>query len=581
MAFPEEFLRELRDNNDIVSVAQGYVELKRVGARYSCKCPFHSDDSPSCVFYPDTNSFFCFGCHAGGDVVTFVRLIENLDYPEAVKFLAQRAGMALPEDRADGSDGLRRRLYEMNRAAGRYFHEKLFSPEGARGLDYLRRRGLSDHTIRHFGLGYAADDYHDLHYYMRSKGYSDFDLADAALLARNNNKMYDKFRDRVMFPIFDQRGNVVAFGGRALKEGERAKYLNSDETKVFQKREMLYALNYAKNSKKDYFILCEGYMDVISMHQAGFDSAVATLGTAITPEQARLIERMGKKKVILSYDSDAPGQAAATRGINLLAQVGVKAMVLKMDGAKDPDEFIKKYGADAFGHLVENSGNAIDFEMDKLAAGLDMMTEDGKSVYIKKAVQFLAGITNELDRNVYISRAARLSDIPAQTVRTAVDGEIARRKRRSDRDFRRELIHPGNNDKINPEAYKLPREEKAERGIICALYHNPEKLDRILGKLTGGFVTNFNKRVFDHLAKMVRNGITPDISLFNEEFAGGEMGRIVATVSDDMLAYDNDALQDYINTLNEYSAGAARKDAASMTDDDMRRLAEELKEKKK
>lgn len=581
MAFPEEFLRELRDNNDIVSVAQGYVELKRVGARYSCKCPFHSDDSPSCVFYPDTNSFFCFGCHAGGDVVTFVRLIENLDYPEAVKFLAQRAGMALPEDKADGSDGLRRRLYEMNRAAGRYFHEKLFSPEGARGLDYLRRRGLSDHTIRHFGLGYAADDYHDLHYYMRSKGYSDFDLADAALLARNNNKMYDKFRDRVMFPIFDQRGNVVAFGGRALKEGERAKYLNSDETKVFQKREMLYALNYAKNSKKDYFILCEGYMDVISMHQAGFDSAVATLGTAITPEQARLIERMGKKKVILSYDSDAPGQAAATRGINLLAQVGVKAMVLKMDGAKDPDEFIKKYGADAFGHLVENSGNAIDFEMDKLAAGLDMMTEDGKSVYIKKAVQFLAGITNELDRNVYISRAARLSDIPAQTVRTAVDGEIARRKRRSDRDFRRGLIHPGNNDKINPEAYKLPREEKAERGIICALYHNPEKLDRILGKLTGGFVTNFNKRVFDHLAKMVRNGITPDISLFNEEFAGGEMGRIVATVSDDMLAYDNDALQDYINTLNEYSAGAARKDAASMTDDDMRRLAEELKEKKK
>lgn len=581
MAFPEEFLRELRDNNDIISVAQGYVELKRVGARYSCKCPFHSDDSPSCVFYPDTNSFFCFGCHAGGDVVTFVRLIENLDYPEAVKFLAQRAGMALPEDRADGSDGLRRRLYEMNRAAGRYFHEKLFSPEGARGLDYLRRRGLSDHTIRHFGLGYAADDYHDLHYYMRSKGYSDFDLADAALLARNNNKMYDKFRDRVMFPIFDQRGNVVAFGGRALKEGERAKYLNSDETKVFQKREMLYALNYAKNSKKDYFILCEGYMDVISMHQAGFDSAVATLGTAITPEQARLIERMGKKKVILSYDSDAPGQAAATRGINLLAQVGVKAMVLKMDGAKDPDEFIKKYGADAFGHLVENSGNAIDFEMDKLAAGLDMMTEDGKSVYIKKAVQFLAGITNELDRNVYISRAARLSDIPAQTVRTAVDGEIARRKRRSDRDFRRGLIHPGNNDKINPEAYKLPREEKAERGIICALYHNPEKLDRILGKLTGGFVTNFNKRVFDYLVKMVRNGITPDISLFNEEFAGGEMGRIVATVSDDMLAYDNDALQDYINTLNEYSAGAARKDAASMTDDDMRRLAEELKEKKK
>lgn len=581
MAFSEDFLREVRDNNDIISVAQSYVELKRVGSRYTCKCPFHSDDSPSCTFYTDTNSFFCFGCHAGGDVITFIRLIENLDYPEAVRFLAQRAGLSLPEDKADGSDVLRRRLYEMNRTAGRYFHEQLFSPAGSRGLEYLKRRGLSEHTIKRFGLGYAADDYHALQYFMRSKGYSDFDLADGALLARNNNKMYDKFRDRVMFPIFDQRGNVVAFGGRALKEGERAKYLNSDETKIFQKREMLYALNYAKNSKADYFILCEGYMDVISMHQAGFDSAVATLGTAITPEQARLIARMGKKNVILSYDSDAPGQAAATRGINLLAQVGIRAMVLKMDGAKDPDEFIKKFGAEAFRHLIESSGNAIDYEMDKLTAGLDMMTEDGKSAYIKKAVGFLAGISDDLDRNVYISRAARLSDIPADTVRVAVEAEMKRRKRKSDRDFRRELIHPRNSDKINPDAYKMPREEKAERGIICALYHNPEKLDKILEKLSGGFVTDFNKRVFSHLVKLVRNGTTPDISLFNEEFESAEMGRITAIVSDTMLAYDNDALEDYIKTLNEYSANAARKDAASMTDDEMLRLAQELKEKKK
>lgn len=581
MAFSEDFLRDVRDNNDIISVAQSYVELKRVGSRYSCKCPFHSDNSPSCTFYTDTNSFFCFGCHAGGDVITFIRLIENLDYPEAVRFLAQRAGLPLPEDKADGSDNFRRKLYEMNRTAGKFFHEQLFSPAGARGLDYLRRRGLTDHTIKRFGLGYAADDFHSLQYFMRSKGYSDFDLADGALLARNNNKMYDKFRDRVMFPIFDLRGNVVAFGGRALKEGERAKYLNSDETKVFQKREMLYALNYAKNSKADYFILCEGYMDVISMHQAGFDSAVATLGTAITPEQARLIARMGKKNVILSYDSDAPGQAAATRGINLLAQVGIRAMVLKMDGAKDPDEFIKKFGAEAFRHLIESSGNAIDYEMDKLTAGLDMMTEDGKSAYIKKAVGFLAGISDDLDRNVYISRAARLADIPADTVRVAVEAEMKRRKRKNDRDFRRELIHPRNSDKINPESYKMPREEKAERGIICALYHNPEKLDKIQEKLNGSFVTEFNKRVFAHLVKMVRNGTTPDISLFNEEFEGSEMGRITAIVSDNMLAYDNDALEDYIKTLNEYGADAARKDAASMTTDEMLRLAQELKEKKK
>ena len=274
-------------------------------------------------------------------------------------------------------------------------------------------------------------------------------------------------------------------------------------------------------------------------------------------------------------------QLAATLGINLLAQVGIRAMVLKMDGAKDPDEFIKKFGAEAFRHLIESSGNAIDYEMDKLTAGLDMMTEDGKSAYIKKAVGFLAGISDDLHRNVYISRAARLADIPADTVRVAVEAEMKRRKRKNDRDFRRELIHPRNSDKINPESYKMPREEKAERGIICALYHNPEKLDKIQEKLNGSFVTEFNKRVFAHLVKMVRNGTTPDISLFNEEFEGSEMGRITAIVSDNMLAYDNDALEDYIKTLNEYGADAARKDAASMTTDEMLRLAQELKEKKK
>ena len=581
MALSEDFLRELRDNNDIISVAQGYVELKRSGRTYSCRCPFHSERTPSCHFYPDTQSFYCFGCAAGGDVVTFIRLIENLDYIEAVRFLAQRAGMAMPEDRSDAEANSRRRLFEMNRTAGRFFHTQLFSGEGGAGMSYLKGRGLSEHTIKRFGLGFAADDYHKLHMYMRGQGYSDFELADGALLARNNNKMYDKFRDRAMFPIFDMRGNIVGFGGRALKDGVPAKYLNSDETPVFHKREMLYALNYAKNSKADYFILCEGYMDVISMHQAGFDSAVATLGTAITPSQARLISRMGKKEVILSYDADEAGQKAASRGINLLAQAGVKARVLKIDGAKDPDEFIKRFGAEAFRHLAESSESAIDYEMDKLALGLDLMTEEGRAAYIKKAVGFLAEINNPLDREVYISRAARLAQIPPQTVRTAVDGEMGRLRRKADRDRTRELIRPRNSDKINPEGYKLPREEKAERGIICVVFHNPDRLERVRTGLKHGFVTEFNGRVFKALAGMIEKGLTPDISLFNEEFESGEMGRITAIVNDSMLAYDNGALDDYIEILNDYGANRRSRDAASMTSEDMLELAQRLKEKKR
>lgn len=581
MALPEEFLRELRENNDIIDVARSYVELKHTGNTFVCRCPFHSEGTPSCHFYPATNSFYCFGCGVGGDVVTFIRQIENLDYIESVKFLAQRANMSMPEERTYGREVQRRRLYEMNRAAGKFFHQQLFSPEGQSGMSYITGRGLTEHTIRRFGLGYAADDYHKLHMYMRGLGYSDFELADGALLARNNNKMYDKFRNRLMFPIFDLRGNIVAFGGRALQDGMPAKYLNSDETLVFQKREMLFALNYAKNSKADYFILCEGYMDVISMHQAGFDSAVASLGTAITPYQARLLGRMGKKEVILSYDSDAAGQKAASRGINLFAEAGIKARVLKMDGAKDPDEFIKKFGAEAFRHLVESSGSAIDYEMDKLAQGLDLMTEDGKSAYLKKAVGFLAGISDSLDREVYISRAARNAGIPSEAVRSAVAVQMKRSKSRAERDLTRELIRPRNSDKINPDAYKLPREEKAERGIICWLYHNPEGLGRVKEHLKKGFATDFNRRVFNSLSNIVERGAVPDISLFNEEFEGNEMGRITAIVSDDISAYNADALEDYINVLNDYHRSREQKPASDMSIDEIKKLAQELKEKKK
>ena len=582
MALPDGFLRELRDNNDVVSVIQSYVELKRAGSTYSCRCPFHSERTPSFHVYPDTQSFYCFGCGAGGDVVTFIKNIENLDYMEAVRFLAQRAGMAMPEDRDDGSAKYRQRLYEMNRTAGKFFHQQLFSPEGKAGLDYITRRGLTEHTIRHFGLGFAADDYHKLHYYMKSQGFSEEELERGALLARNNNRVYDKFRNRVMFPIFDTRGNIIAFGGRALAADAPAKYLNSDETFVFQKRETLFALNYAKNSKADYFILCEGYMDVIAMHQAGFTSAVATLGTAITPSQARLIGRMGKKEVILSYDSDGPGQKAASRGINLLSEAGVKARVLKMQGAKDPDEFIQKFGAEAFAHLIDSSGGAIDYELDKLSNGLDLLHKDeDRSTYLKRAVTFLAQIQNPLDRDVYISRTAQTAGIPAETVRFAVNGEINRQKKRNQRDEFRNLVAPRNNDKINPQSAKLPREEKAERGIICFLYFNADKLDLIEKNLTGGFVTDFNRRVFEYIKNRISHGLDLEMTAFNEEFDGAEMGRITGILNDfAMFKHDIQALLDYIKIINDYHESRKNIDAGSMSAEELLAFAQKQKEKK-
>lgn len=582
MALPDGFLRELRDNNDIVSVIQGYVELKRSGSTYSCRCPFHSERTPSFHVYPDTQSYYCFGCGAGGDVVTFIRSIENLDYMESVRFLAQRAGMAMPEDRDDGSAKFRQRMYEMNRTAGKFFHQTLFSEEGRAGFEYITGRGLSEHTIRRFGLGYAPNDYHKLHYYMKSQGYTEDELIRGALLVHNNNRVYDKFRHRVMFPIFDTRGNIIAFGGRALDPDAPAKYLNSDETFVFQKRETLYALNYAKNSKQDYFILCEGYMDVIAMHQAGFDSAVATLGTAITATQARLIGRMGKKEVILSYDSDGPGQKAASRGINLLTEAGVKARVLKMSGAKDPDEFIKKYGAEAFAHLIDSSSGAIDYELSKLSNGLDLVNKDeDRSTYLKRAVTFLAQISNALDREVYISRTAETAGIPKETVRFAVQGEIGRQRKRSSRDELRELIHPRRNDKINPQSASVPLEEKAERGIICYLFHNPDHLAKLERDMPNGFVTDFNKRVYEYITSCIKSGGSLEMAGFNEVFDSAEMGRITGILNaGEMFAHDTEALGEYIQTINDYHYAASAKKAGEMSTDELLAYVQKQKEKK-
>lgn len=583
MALSEDFLYQLKLNNDIVSVMSSYVNMKKSSRNFVCLCPFHSEKTPSCHIYTESQSFYCFGCGAGGDVITFIRMIENLDYIESVRFLAQRSGMTMPEDKNDEGAMRRTRLLEMNREAGRFFHNALYSPIGKAGLDYITNRGLTEKTIKKFGIGFAPDDWHTLHQHMRGLGFGDAELADAALLGRNNNRYYDKFRNRVMFPIIDRRGNIIAFGGRALEKDAVAKYLNSDETLVFHKRDNLYNLNYAKNSKARFFILCEGYMDVISVYQAGFHSSVATLGTAITPEQARLL-RHYTEEVVIAYDSDGAGQAASVKAINLLGEAGINARVIDMKDCKDPDEFIGKYGAEAFSLILEKAGAAIEFELKKLMKSVDMDTTEGKSAFLKKAVVLLAGIQNRLDRAVHISQVAKLTEISTANVEQGVNYEISRRQKKSAVQERKQLVSavPAR-DKINPEADKFPAEAKAERGIIAFLFKSPDKLGKIMEKLDfDDFPTSFHKRVAKSLESLLKNGQNPDLSALGEEFSTEEMGKITAIINEFReFPTDMETLDDYISTILRHKDGQNSKKAADMDADDLLRLAQEIARKKK
>lgn len=484
MALSEDFLYQLKQNNTIESVMSSYVNLIRRGRNFVCLCPFHSEKSPSCTVYPDTESYYCFGCGAGGDVITFVRQIENLEYIEAVKLLAERSGMSMPEDAENHSlSKIKARTLEINRAAARFFYTQIGTNAGKKGLMYFASRGLSPQTVQKYGLGYADDSWDSLANHLRSLGFSDNEMVTAALCGRSDRgRVYDLFRDRAIFPIIDLRGNVIAFGGRII-DGSGPKYLNSGDTPVFKKSRNLFSLNFAKNSKEERLILAEGYMDVIAINQAGFENVVATLGTALTQEQARLMSQYAKE-VIIAYDSDGPGQAATHKAINLLSEVGVNTRIIKMEGAKDPDEYIKKFGAVRFKLLLENSDGAINFELQKCRNGLDTDTDVGKVEYLKRCVNVLADIASEVERDVYISKVARENDISNDVLRTQVKGVIKKRISINKKREWSEIVSAAViRDKINPEATDFPRENKAEQGIIAYLFRHPDKCREINEKL--------------------------------------------------------------------------------------------------
>ncbi len=581
---PESFKDMLRANNEITSVMSSYVELKRAGRDFVCSCPFHSERTPSCHVYTETQSFYCFGCHAGGDVITFIRLIEHLEYMESVRFLAQRAGMAMPEDMGnDDTSKKRTRLLEMNREAARYFRDILNSPEGKEGREYIENRQLTHNTIVKYGLGYAPDGWHNLQFFLRKKGYTDDEMIEGALLVRKERGAYDKFRRRVMFPIIDRRGNVIAFGGRALEKDAPAKYLNSDETLVFHKRENLFSLNFAKNTKEKFLILCEGYMDVITLNQAGFDCAVATLGTAITPQQVNIMKQYAPE-VIISYDSDGAGQNAAMKAINLLSEAGVDSRVLVIPDAKDPDEYIKKFGAESFRQLLGKTATALDHEFGRLKEGLDTSSPAGKAEFLKKAIPFLSNIYTDTDRTIYISETAKISEQPQSVIADLVN---ERRKRNAYGEQKREerelLQSKTKRDPVNPEALDFPREERAERGIIAYMFHSPDLLPRVEKRLTPeDFPTEFNRRVYKIAAECIKNGERLDITAISGEFTTDEVGRITGICRQaDTVPYSIPRLDEYIKVLIDYREHKEDKPVSEMSDEELLRRMEELRAKKK
>lgn len=561
MPLPELFLQELKARSDIVDVVSSYVNLRRRGRNMVGLCPFHNEKTPSFNLYPENGSFYCFGCGAGGDVITFIRRIENLDYIEAVRFLAQRAGMEVPEGHADdGMAKLRSRILEINRESARFYHSVLNSPAGAAGMRYLRDRALAPHTIRHFGLGYAPDSRFALCDHLTKRGYRREELIQANVaVGTRNGRIMDRFFSRVMFPIIDLRGNVIAFGGRILTN-EKPKYLNTADTPVFKKSSALFAMNFAKNSGSEQILLAEGYMDVIALHQAGFTNTVATLGTALTAEQARLMARY-TKEVAVCYDSDEAGQKAAARSISILRSAGLLVKVVAIPGNKDPDEFIKAHGAEGpirFKKLLASSGNDVEYQIGKLRAANDITTAEGRVTYLGGAVSILSGLENRIEREVYAGRLSEETGVDKRTILAQAEKKRKRddaaRQKKEFREFQVELSAV--KDDINPEKHLHLRAANAEEALIAYVFSNMDDARRIFEQLPPEkFCTSFNRRVYQVIMGKMNDGKALSLTDISDGFSVGEIGaiaRILAKYND--VPCGREDADEYIRVLMEESA---------------------------
>ena len=587
MAFPESFLQELKLRNDITELVSSYITLKRRGRNMVGLCPFHGEKTPSFNIYTENGSFYCFGCGVGGDVITFVMKMENLDYVDAVKFLAQRAGMDMPEDSYDDSmSKLRTRVYEANREAARYYYKMLYSPDGKHGLDYFHGRMLTDRTIRHFGLGFADDDWSSLSDYLIGKGFSKNELvaANLAVKQKNGNGIYDRFRNRVMFPIIDLRGNVIAFGGRIMTD-EKPKYLNTSDTPVFKKSENLFSLNNAKNSGSRTLILCEGYVDVIAVNQAGFQNAVATLGTALTREQAMLMKRYADE-VVICYDSDEAGQKATARAIPILRNSGLSVKVLTIPSGKDPDEFIKSKGNDgpaAFKALLDKCGNDVEYRLQKLKNAHNIQLTEGKVAFLEEAAKLIATISSPIERDVYSSKVSSELGVDKNAFKQQVSkvsrrGERAEEKKQA-RQIQIELSR--RNDKINPEHFQKPRSSSAEEALLVYLLNNPDAYEEISSRVKPEqFQNTLMRRFFEYFSGRIERGEDP-LTNVAADFTQDENSKLYQLMSQAIPgASTKEAMNEYINVINEESSKLNSGDLADVSNEELMAYLDKVRKKK-
>lgn len=587
MRLSDSFLMEIKSRNDIESVVSPYVALKRRGSNLVGLCPFHNEKTGSFTVYPQNGSFYCFGCGVGGDVVTFQMKIENVDYMEAVRMLADRCGLAMPQEGYDDSlQKLRLRIYEANREAARFFHASLHAREGKAGLDYLTGRGLSEAIIRRFGLGFAPDSWSALADHLHRKGFDDDLLAQADLVTRRKNGggCFDRFRKRVMFPIIDLRGNVVAFGGRKLPDDDSpAKYINTSDTPVYKKSHTVYAMNLAKNSKAANLILCEGYMDVIALHQAGLDNAVAACGTSFTDEQAKLLSRY-TKEIIVTMDADAAGQKSTDRTIGILNRTGVRVRVLRLPEAKDPDEYIRRFGPERFRGLLDGAGNDIEYQLQSALVKYDVDTDNGRLQYLREAAVILANVDDSIARSLYTARLSETYHIPVESLEREIKA-IERRRRSSERKKEAAKIVSGATapDRVNPQRAANLGAAVAEENILNILMMHPSLYDQEgLRVSADDFVTDFNHRVFERLAECIGKGMTPDVALFSGVFTAEEMGRVVAILNKSVGGdVAKEELRDCIQRLRREKNRQTSTDASRMDESDWAQKIKEISQTKR
>ena len=575
MAFPPSFIDELISRNPIEDVVGQYVSLRRSGSNLFGLCPFHGEKTASFSVAPDKGIYYCFGCHKGGGVINFQMEIEGLSYPDAVRALAKRVGMEVPEDEQYQSRYRQQeRLWALSKEAARFFHAQLYSPAGAEGLAYAQRRGMPKSTLTTFGIGFAPNAWTSLCDAMRKKDYTEQELLDAGLALEKNGRIYDRFRNRLMFPIIDVRGNVIGFGGRVM-DNSTPKYLNSPETLIFNKRKNLFALNLAKKSKLGYLILVEGYMDAVALHQYGFDCAVASLGTSLTEEHATLLTRY-TDQVVLIYDGDQAGQNATRRAIPILEKAGLQVKVLRMKDAKDPDEFLKKFGADKFKILLEDASNRVEYQLNSIRRKYDISADDQRIQYIQESAQLLATLGSSVQREVYGHRVAEAGGISYDAMKLEVDKAFKRRISREKKKQEQIDMAPARN--LQPKSHSIRydnmKSARAEEGIIAMALREPAMLDLADGLNSEEFSAPVLAKVYGQLLSRHRQGLGLSIGVL-EDLSTDEASHIAAILQQQSGPVNEQAMRDFVKTVHaEY-----RKSKVSSMDDLMS-MRDKMKESK-